>query len=35
MTQTEPDIWALEHITITKDPRTDLVVVQPSASLRR
>jgi hypothetical protein len=24
--QTEPDFWVLEHVTITKDPRTDLVV---------
>ncbi|MFC9131389.1 hypothetical protein ACFT4A_31750 [Streptomyces sp. NPDC057099] len=26
MTQTEPDFWVLEYVTITKDPRTDLVV---------
>ncbi|MFD7137027.1 hypothetical protein [Streptomyces sp. NPDC059894] len=26
MKQTEPDFWVLEYVTITKDPRTDLVV---------
>ncbi|MEU2781832.1 hypothetical protein [Streptomyces sp. NPDC007110] len=26
MKQTEPDFWVLEHVTITKGPRTDLVV---------
>ncbi|MFE9976496.1 hypothetical protein ACFYRD_38815 [Streptomyces hirsutus] len=26
MTQTEPDFWVLEYVTITKDPRTGLVV---------
>ncbi|MFI0776175.1 hypothetical protein [Streptomyces sp. NPDC021212] len=26
MTQTEPEFWVLEYVTITKDPRTDLVV---------
>ena len=26
MKQPEPDFWVLEYITITKDPRTDLVV---------
>ncbi|MEU9155107.1 hypothetical protein AB0D59_32250 [Streptomyces sp. NPDC048417] len=26
MTQTEPDFWVLEYVTITRDPRTDLVV---------
>lgn len=26
MKQTEPDFWVLEYVTITKEPRTDLVV---------
>ncbi|MFE7810796.1 hypothetical protein ACFU5P_02165 [Streptomyces sp. NPDC057433] len=26
MNQTEPDFWVLEYVTITKDPRTGLVV---------
>ncbi|MFE2063049.1 hypothetical protein ACFXDH_11665 [Streptomyces sp. NPDC059467] len=26
MKQKEPDFWVLEYITITKDPRTNLVV---------
>ncbi|MFE2518431.1 hypothetical protein ACFXG9_24340 [Streptomyces mirabilis] len=26
MKQPEPDFWVLEYVTITKDPRTDLVV---------
>ncbi|WP_031104871.1 hypothetical protein [Streptomyces sp. NRRL S-146] len=26
MKETEPDFWVLEYVTITKDPRTDLVV---------
>ncbi|QUW78547.1 hypothetical protein SMIR_04880 [Streptomyces mirabilis] len=26
MKQKEPDFWVLEYVTITKDPRTDLVV---------
>lgn len=26
MNQTEPDFWVLEYVTITKDPRTELVV---------
>ncbi|MEU2776499.1 hypothetical protein ABZ646_27140 [Streptomyces sp. NPDC007162] len=26
MTQTEPDFWVLEYVTITRDPRTGLVV---------
>ncbi|MFK0283244.1 hypothetical protein ACIQVL_22675 [Streptomyces sp. NPDC090499] len=26
MKQTEPDFWVLEYVTITRDPRTDLVV---------
>ena len=26
MTQTEPEFWVLEYVTITKDPRTGLVV---------
>ncbi|MEU3161204.1 hypothetical protein ACPCAJ_31920 [Streptomyces griseoincarnatus] len=26
MNQTEPDFWVLECVTITKDPRTGLVV---------
>ncbi|MFF4978517.1 hypothetical protein ACFY3O_00360 [Streptomyces sp. NPDC001046] len=26
MKQAEPDFWVLEYVTITKDPRTDLVV---------
>ncbi|MGQ4329557.1 MULTISPECIES: hypothetical protein [Streptomyces] len=26
MKQTEPEFWVLEYITITKDPRTGLVV---------
>lgn len=26
MKQTEPDFWVLEYVTITKGPRTDLVV---------
>lgn len=26
MKQTEPDFWVLEYVTITKDPRTELVV---------
>ncbi|MFE5162950.1 hypothetical protein ACFRNT_31485 [Streptomyces sp. NPDC056697] len=26
MKQTEPDFWVLEYVTITKDPRTGLVV---------
>lgn len=26
MTRTEPDFWVLEYVTITKDPRTGLVV---------
>ncbi|QFQ97391.1 hypothetical protein F9278_15575 [Streptomyces phaeolivaceus] len=27
MKQTEPEFWVLEYITITKDPRSSLVVV--------
>ncbi|MER7932935.1 MULTISPECIES: hypothetical protein [unclassified Streptomyces] len=26
MTHTEPDFWVLEYVTITKEPRTGLVV---------
>lgn len=26
MNQTKPEFWVLEYVTITKDPRTDLVV---------
>ncbi|MEU4986801.1 hypothetical protein [Streptomyces sp. NPDC021969] len=26
MNETEPDFWVLEYVTITKDPRTGLVV---------
>ncbi|THC47335.1 hypothetical protein [Streptomyces sp. A1499] len=26
MKQTEPDFWVLEYVTVTKDPRTELVV---------
>ncbi|MFI9039810.1 hypothetical protein [Streptomyces sp. NPDC053726] len=35
MKQSEPDFWVLEYVTITKDPRTDLVVAMAAPRRRR